>query len=79
MAYKAQSRGKLAQHNDALGSGDSLHFQGKQHPMVGESLREFKRRVKLLTGGSWFVSMDYRVTELAQHLAWSPFPGEAWQ
>ncbi|MBW2087409.1 MAG: hypothetical protein JRI37_00225 [Deltaproteobacteria bacterium] len=30
--------------------------------------REFKRRVKHLTGRSWFVSMEYRYKKLAQYI-----------
>lgn len=33
-----------------------------------KAFREFKRRVKRLTGRSWFVSMDYRYSKLAQYI-----------
>jgi len=33
-----------------------------------EAFREFKRRVRLLTGRSWFVSMEYRYRKLAEYV-----------
>lgn len=33
-----------------------------------EAIREFKRRVRLLTGRSWFVSMEYRFRKLAEYV-----------
>jgi RNA-directed DNA polymerase len=33
-----------------------------------EAFREFKRRVRLLTGRSWFVSMEYRFRKLAEYV-----------
>ncbi len=37
---------------------------------------EFKRRVKELTGRSWFVSMDYRYQKLAEYIrAWMNYYG----
>jgi RNA-directed DNA polymerase len=32
------------------------------------ALKEFKRRIRKLTGRSWFVSMEYRLKKLAQYL-----------
>jgi RNA-directed DNA polymerase len=43
-------------------------FRGTKIRWSEEAFREFKRRVKLLTGRSWFVSMDYRLGKLAQYL-----------
>jgi len=43
-------------------------FRGSTIRWSEKAFREFKRRVKLLTGRSWFVSMEYRFTELAQYL-----------
>jgi len=41
-----------------------------------KSFREFKRRVKELTGRSWFVSMDYRLKKLAQYVrGWMNYYG----
>ncbi len=33
-----------------------------------KAFREFKRRIKQLTGRSWFVSMKYRLEKLAQYI-----------
>ena len=43
-------------------------FQGGNIRWSDKAFQEFKRRVKLLTGRSWFVTMDFRLTELAQYL-----------
>jgi RNA-directed DNA polymerase len=43
-------------------------FRGTKIHWSEKSFREFKRRVKELTGRSWFVSMDYRYQKLAQYL-----------
>ena len=43
-------------------------FKGSTIRWSEKAFREFKRRVKRLTGRSWFVSMDYRLTELARYL-----------
>jgi RNA-directed DNA polymerase len=43
-----------------------------------KAFREFQRRVKLLTGRSWFVSMDYRLQKLAEYLrGWMGYFGIA--
>lgn len=40
------------------------------------AFREFKRRIKLLTGRSWFVSMQYRMEKLAQYVrGWMNYYG----
>lgn len=46
----------------------SFTFRGGAIRWSEKAFHEFKRRVKLLTGRSWFVSMEYRLTELAQYL-----------
>jgi len=46
----------------------SFTFRGGNIRWSEKAFREFKRRVKLLTGRSWFVSMEYRLTGLAQYL-----------
>ena len=43
-------------------------FRGAKIRWSEKAFREFKRRVKLLTGRSWFVSMDYRLRKLAEYL-----------
>ena len=40
------------------------------------SFREFKRQIRLLTGRSWFVSMDYRYKKLAEYVrGWMNYYG----
>lgn len=46
----------------------SFTFRGGSIRWSEKAFREFKRRVKLLTGRSWFVSMDYRFSELGLYL-----------
>jgi RNA-directed DNA polymerase len=43
-------------------------FRGTKIRWSGKAFHEFKRRVKELTGRSWFVSMEYRFEKLAQYL-----------
>ncbi len=44
--------------------------------LVRKGFRELKRRVKKLTGRSWFVSMDYRYQKLAIYLrGWTNYFG----
>jgi RNA-directed DNA polymerase len=43
-------------------------FQGKTIRWSEKAFREFKRRVKNLTGRSWFVTMAYRMDKLAQYV-----------
>jgi RNA-directed DNA polymerase len=43
-------------------------FKGTKIRWSDKAFREFKRRVKRLTGRSWFVSMDYRYKKLAQYI-----------
>ena len=43
-------------------------FRGNKIRWSANAFREFKRRVKQLTGRSWFVSMEYRLEKLAQYL-----------
>jgi len=43
-------------------------FKGTGIRWSEKAFREFKRRVKRLTGRSWFVSMPYRLKKLAQYL-----------
>ena len=43
-------------------------FRGSKIRWSDDAFKEFKRRVKQLTGRSWFVSMDYRLKKLAQYL-----------
>ena len=43
-------------------------FKGTKIYWSDKAFREFKRRVKRLTGRSWFVSMTYRLGKLAQYV-----------
>lgn len=43
-------------------------FKGTKIRWSDKAFREFKRRVKSLTGRSWFVSMEYRYTKLSQYI-----------
>jgi len=43
-------------------------FKGAKIRWSEKAFREFKRRVRKLTGRSWFVSMAYRYKKLAQYL-----------
>ena len=53
-------------------------FRGAKIRWSEKAFREFKRRVKLLTGRSWFVSMDYRLRKLAEYLrGWMGYFGNA--
>ena len=45
-----------------------FRFKGTKIRWSDKAFREFKRRVKRLTGRSWFVSMGYRYKKLAQYL-----------
>jgi RNA-directed DNA polymerase len=51
-------------HIDFLG----FTFKGTKIRWSEKAFREFKRRVKKLTGRSWFVTMSYRMEKLAQYL-----------
>ena len=43
-------------------------FKGTKIRWSEDAFREFKRRVKRLTGRSWSVSMDYRLKKLAEYV-----------
>jgi len=51
-------------HTDFLG----FTFKGTKIRWSDKAFREFKRRVKRLTGRSWFVSMEYRYKKLSQYI-----------
>jgi len=59
-----KSQVALTNQTDFLG----FTFKGTKIRWSDKAFREFKRRVKLLTGRSWFVSMEYRYMKLAQYL-----------
>jgi len=53
-------------------------FRGTKIRWSEKAFRAFQRRVKFLTGRSWFVSMDYRLQKLAEYLrGWMGYFGIA--
>jgi RNA-directed DNA polymerase len=61
-----QEKSQVASTNQTTFLG--FTFSGTRIYWSGKAFSEFKRRVKLLTGRSWFVSMDYRFRKLAEYL-----------
>jgi RNA-directed DNA polymerase len=61
-----QDKSRVAPSNRAAFLG--FTFQGVNIRWTDKAFQEFKRRIKELTGRSWFVSMDYRFKKLAQYL-----------
>jgi len=61
-----QEKSQVASTNQTTFLG--FTFSGTRIYWSGKAFSEFKRRVKLLTGRSWFVSMDYRFKKLAEYL-----------
>mgnify|MGYP002399457677 CR=1 FL=1 len=61
-----QDKSRVVPTNQAAFLG--FTFQGTKIHWSDKAFREFKRRVKELTGRSWFVSMDYRYKKLAEYL-----------
>jgi RNA-directed DNA polymerase len=43
-------------------------FRGTKIRWADKAFKEFKRRIRLLTGRSWFVSMEFRMTRLSQYV-----------
>jgi len=69
-----KSQVALTNQTDFLG----FTFKGTKIRWSDKAFREFKRRVKRLTGRSWFVSMEYRFGKLAQYLrGWMNYFGIA--
>jgi len=61
-----QEKSRVVPANQATFLG--FTFRGTKIRWSDKAFREFKRRVKELTGRSWFVSMDYRYKKLAEYL-----------
>jgi RNA-directed DNA polymerase len=61
---EAKSRVAKTDHTNFLG----FTFKGTKIRWSDAAFKEFKRRIRKLTGRSWFVSMDYRLKKLAQYL-----------
>ena len=64
---------KVNEEKSHVSSTDSTNFlgftfQGTKIRWSDKAFHEFKRRVKLLTGRSWFVSMEYRYKKLSQYI-----------
>jgi RNA-directed DNA polymerase len=61
-----QEKSRVVPTNQAAFLG--FTFRGIKIHWSEKAFREFKRKVKELTGRSWFVSMDYRYAKLAEYL-----------
>jgi RNA-directed DNA polymerase len=61
-----QDKSRVVPTNQAVFLG--FTFRGTKIHWSEKAFRELKRRVKELTGRSWFVSMNYRYRKLAQYL-----------
>jgi RNA-directed DNA polymerase len=61
-----QDKSRVASTDDTNFLG--FTFKGTKIRWSDEAFREFKRKVKRLTGRSWFVSMEYRYEKLAQYI-----------
>lgn len=61
-----QEKSKVVPTNQATFLG--FTFRGTKISWSDKAFREFKRRVKLLTGRSWFVSRVYRLKKLAEYV-----------
>jgi RNA-directed DNA polymerase len=64
---------KVNQDKSQVSSTDNTNFlgftfKGTKIRWSDKAFREFKRKVKRLTGRSWFVSMEYRYTKLSQYI-----------
>jgi RNA-directed DNA polymerase len=61
-----QEKSKVASTNEIIFLG--FTFKGASLRWSDKAFAEFKRHVKKLTGRSWGVSMEYRLTKLAEYL-----------
>ena len=61
-----QDKSRVSATNEANFLG--FTFKGTKIRWSDKAFREFKRRVKRLTGRSWFVSMEYRYKKLSQYI-----------
>ncbi len=61
-----QDKSRVVPTNQAAFLG--FTFRGTKIRWSEKAFRELKRRVKELTGRSWFVSMDYRYKKLAEYI-----------
>jgi RNA-directed DNA polymerase len=69
-----QEKSRVTSTNQAVFLG--FTFSGTKIHWSDKAFSEFKRRVKELTGRSWFVSMEYRMKKLAEYLrGWMQYFG----
>lgn len=69
-----EKKSRVAKSNESTFLG--FTFKGKSIRWSDKSLAEFKRRVRLLTGRSWGVSMSYRFRKLAEYIrGWMGYYG----
>ncbi len=69
-----EKKSRVAKSNESTFLG--FTFKGKSIRWSDNSLAEFKRRVRLLTGRSWGVSMSYRFRKLAEYIrGWMGYYG----
>jgi RNA-directed DNA polymerase len=61
-----QEKSRVVPTNQAVYLG--FTFRGAKIRWSEKAFREFKRRVKILTGRSWFASMDYRYQKLGEYI-----------
>ena len=61
-----QKKSRVAKTDDTNFLGFS--FKGSKIRWSNDAFRQFKWRIKRLTGRSWFVSMEYRLKKLAQYI-----------
>jgi len=61
-----ENKSRIAKTDDTDYLGFS--FKGTKIYWSEKAFKEFKRKVKRLTGRSWFVSMEYRLDKLAQYV-----------
>ena len=61
-----EKKSRVAPTNETIFLG--FTFKGTKILWSDTALRQFKRRIRGLTGKSWFVSMEYRFNKLAQYL-----------
>ena len=61
-----ETKSRIAKTDDTEYLG--FTFKGTRIYWSGKAFKEFKRRIKRLTGRSWFVSMQYRLDKLAQYV-----------
>jgi len=78
---KRELRFKVNEKKSKVGSVEKCGFLGfvfvrGKIRWSNEAFRDFKRRIRLFTGRSWFVSMEYRPHKLAEYVrGWMNYYG----